>query len=695
LKVTLRAKFLLLSALAQALVVGLLMWNSQRIMDHAVSRNADRVAHEYAVTLNLSLGPYASHGRLPELRSYLAEMLADQTDSFVRYIVVLDQDGRPLLSTGAAPPELAALMRPGKDGGGGAGTAAPGLRTLLRGEMLHARAPMLLDDNRVGALYFGISTSELGQARNEVLSQGVLISAAGFLLGLLLLYAFTEGLGRRLRGLTDQSQRLARGDYGTLLGEAGGDEIEIVSRSLNTMNLALRQRLAELDRAAQRLSDSEARFKILFELAPVPLAVTDADGVIVAANLALKRAFGDGRAALPGQRWTDAAFWPGETERQRILDIYRRDGAVCGDIAQVRLAGGGIGSVAIWSSFIDAAPGPAAPGPAAPAGPARAVIWALLDLTAELDAKRALEELNASLERRVQERSAALEAANRELSQALDTLQRTQHDLLAAEKMASLGSLVAGIAHELNTPIGNSLLAATTLADRVAEFSHLVADGALRRSSLNHHLDEVALASQLISGSLQKAANLIASFKQIAVDQTSDQRRVFDLRMAVQDTLTTYMPRLRQACCQASVDIPPELRMDSYPGGLYQVLSNLLNNALVHAFEGREHGHIAISARLAGDAAGDYVELVFGDDGAGMSEEVLRHVFDPFFTTRMGQGGTGLGMNIVYNIVTGVLGGRIDIRTAPGQGTAVHIVMPMTAPLRQGAKVIPAVVLAD
>jgi PAS domain S-box-containing protein len=672
LKLSLRAKFLLLSALVQALVVGLLIWNSLRIMDHAVSQNADRVAREYAVTLNLSLGPYASHGRLAELRSYLDEMLADPADSFVRYIVILDQDEQPLISTGAVPPGLAGLLRHGDM------RLNRGLQTVLSGSTLHVRAPMLLRDNQVGTLNFGLSTRELAQAQSEVLSQSGLISLTGFGIGLLMLYIFTLGIGKRLHSLTAQCQRLARGDYGTLLPEQGGDEIEIVSRSLNTMNLALRSRIGELEQAERRLSESEARFKVLFDLAPVPLAVTDHEGLIAAANLALQRAFGESRGVAQGKSWSGAGFWLDDGESARILDLHRQHGSLQGDIAGVRLAGGSAGSVAVWSSSHSI-------------GGDRAVIWALLDLTAELEAKRALEELNDSLETRVRERSAALENANRELSRALESLQRTQHDLLAAEKMASLGSLVAGIAHELNTPIGNSLLASTTLSDRVVDFSRVVDDGALRRSSLMAHLDEVALASRLISGSLQKAANLIASFKQIAVDQTSDQRRVFDLLLAMQDTLTTYMPRLRRASCTATLAIPAGLTMDTYPGSLYQVFSNLLNNALVHAFEQREAGTITVTAADVGDG---HVEIVFGDDGAGMTDEVLRHVFDPFFTTKMGQGGTGLGMNIVYNIVTGVLGGRIDIKTRLGRGTTVRIVIPKAAPLRETAKKPPTALAA-
>jgi signal transduction histidine kinase len=297
-----------------------------------------------------------------------------------------------------------------------------------------------------------------------------------------------------------------------------------------------------------------------------------------------------------------------------------------------------------------------------------------------MNAKQQLRELNDALETRVRERSAALEQANRDLSNALETLKRTQHDLIASEKMASLGSLVAGIAHELNTPIGNSVLASTALTDRVAEFQRTLAEGSIRRSALNHHLEEVQLACGLISSSLERAASLIASFKQIAVDQTNDQRRRFRLQSVALDTAATYAPRLRRSAIHMQVDVPPELELDSYPGSLYQVFNNLINNALLHAFEGRNCGSLWLSARAAGD---EQVEIVFRDDGTGMAEEVQRHVFDPFFTTKMGSGGTGLGMNIVYNIVTGVMGGRIVIESAPGAGTTVRMVVPVISPQRE------------
>jgi PAS domain S-box-containing protein len=651
----------MLSAVVQALVVGLLIWNSLRLMNHAVSTNAERVAQEYAVTLNLSLSPYAMRGRLPELNTYLAEMLSDPDDSFLRYLTILDDNESPIIAVGKRDMPLPALLRQG------GGTSFKGVRTLISDATLHARAPLLLADNRIGSINFGLSTKDLKQARDEVLVQSGVIALFGFGLGVLMVYIFTHGIGRRLQALTGDSEQLASGDYSKALAVHGADEIAVFTRALNTMSAALRERIAQLEQSQRRLSESEARFKTLFDMAPLPLTVSDREGRIIAANRALLHTFGKAATNLIGKRSDEVPFWASSIERERIWNMYREHGAVHGAIAGVQLPDGSVGSVAIWSSSLTQDGNDI-------------IIWALLDLTEELNAKRELKDLNVSLESRVSERSAALERANAELSTALQTLRHTQHELLASEKMASLGSLVAGIAHELNTPIGNSLLASTALRDRVQEFERQVEAGALRRSQLTSHLEEVRMASELISGSLHKAAELISSFKQIAVDQTNDQRRAFDLLAAVQDTIATYMPRLRRVPCEVDLQIPAGLMLDAYPGGLYQILNNLINNALAHAFEQRRDGVIVVRAAMVDD---DVLSLEFSDNGCGMSEDVLKRVFDPFFTTRMGQGGTGLGMNIVYNIVTGVLGGRISIDSAPDAGTTVRMLLPRVAPQRE------------
>jgi signal transduction histidine kinase len=286
-----------------------------------------------------------------------------------------------------------------------------------------------------------------------------------------------------------------------------------------------------------------------------------------------------------------------------------------------------------------------------------------------------LEEQRASLVKLGQQKS-ELELAHADLSSVLVTLKQAQANLITSEKMASLGSLVAGIAHELNTPIGNSLLTATALADMSADFEKRYLEGGVKRSVLEAHIADTRHACTIMANSLRRAADLITSFKQVAVDQTSDLRRRFDLSEVVRDTLATYAAQLRRANCQADVEVPP-MELDSYPGGVGQVLSNLINNALLHAFEGRGHARIVISAR---EIENDQVMLNFSDDGVGMSAKTLHQVFDPFFTTKMGQGGSGLGMNIVYNIVTGMLGGTIGIASTEGSGTSITMRFPRKAP---------------
>ena len=290
------------------------------------------------------------------------------------------------------------------------------------------------------------------------------------------------------------------------------------------------------------------------------------------------------------------------------------------------------------------------------------------------DAKHGLEHSLAELERQ----KSNVEQARSDLASVVQTLKLAQTNLVTSEKMAALGALVAGVAHELNTPIGNSLLTASALSDMVRDFERrLAADGGLKRSALEAHLAEARKACDIMNTSLTRAADLITSFKQVAVDQASGQRRKFRLEEVVRDTLATYATQLRRRVCKVSVDVPDDLEFDSYPGSLSQVLSNLIGNALLHGFDGRDCGAINIRARRSCEGS---VTLDFRDDGVGMTSGTLHKIFDPFFTTKLGQGGSGLGMNIVYNIVTGVLRGTIRVEAEPGKGTCVTLELPVDPP---------------
>jgi len=276
-----------------------------------------------------------------------------------------------------------------------------------------------------------------------------------------------------------------------------------------------------------------------------------------------------------------------------------------------------------------------------------------------------------SAERRKQEAEAQKEAAE----EAYRQLKETQAQLAAHEKLASLGAMVAGVAHELNTPIGNSLLMASTLQEKTESLAGRFGRNELKKSDLEGWIGAAREASALIVRSLHAAADLVNSFKQVSVDQASTQRRRFDLAQACHEILATMMNNVRRAGHRLDVQVEPGIVMDSYPGPLGQVLINFVNNALLHAFEGRG-GNMTLSAARAD---GERVRIVFRDDGRGIPPEHLARIFDPFFTTRMGQGGTGLGLNIAYNIVTTLLGGTIRVESVVGEGTVFMLDLPLRA----------------
>jgi signal transduction histidine kinase len=276
-------------------------------------------------------------------------------------------------------------------------------------------------------------------------------------------------------------------------------------------------------------------------------------------------------------------------------------------------------------------------------------------------------------------REAALRLAKNRADLALAELRETQASLIQAEKLASLGQLVAGVAHEINTPLGAALTTSTALEREVQKLDASVSGGRLSRSEFANSMARLHEGSKLVLTNLGRAIDLVYSFKQVAADQASGERRRFDLKAWLDELLTSLSPLLRKSGAEVEVSCPADIALDSYPGSLGQVLTNLVMNALVHAFPEGQAGHLAISASLT--QAG-MVRIVFGDDGRGIAPENLPKIFDPFFTTGRDRGGTGLGLHIVYNLVTARLHGSIEVESRPGRGTQFTIHIPPTVPER-------------
>lgn len=301
-------------------------------------------------------------------------------------------------------------------------------------------------------------------------------------------------------------------------------------------------------------------------------------------------------------------------------------------------------------------------------------------------AQSALSNLNEHLELRVEQRTA-------DLAQALDELKRTQNELVRAAELARLGTLVAGVAHELNTPIGNALTIASSLAHETRQLKSQHQEGRLKRSALDAFLNTAEDATAVLERNLVRAAEIVGHFKQVAVDQVSENRRRFKLADVVADTLSALSPQLRKTPYSVTLELDASIDMDSYPGAIGQILSNFVVNALTHAFDGCRTGSMHIRSMASGD---DKLVLSFIDNGTGIAADQIAHIFEPFYTTKFGQGGSGLGLYMVYNQVHKLLGGRLEVDSELGRGTCFHLVLPRVAPrcARVGAGADPALARA-
>lgn len=276
------------------------------------------------------------------------------------------------------------------------------------------------------------------------------------------------------------------------------------------------------------------------------------------------------------------------------------------------------------------------------------------------------------LERAVHERTAMLEQQNAALNTAMTALQEAQSELVRQEKLASLGRLVAGVAHEINTPLGICVTATSHLVQELKLTREELAAGEMTEDSLEQFLDIVDQSLRIMTTNTQRAAALVRSFKQVAVDQSSDDIRQFNLNTYLHEVLLSLQPKLKGRPVKVEVDCAPDIVLDSFPGALSQVVTNMLMNSLVHGYQHEQAGQIVIRAALHEQM----VVLDYCDDGAGMDAETLAKLFDPFFTTRRGSGGSGLGAHILYNQVTGPLGGTVKVESAPGEGLRYHLQFP-------------------
>lgn len=288
-------------------------------------------------------------------------------------------------------------------------------------------------------------------------------------------------------------------------------------------------------------------------------------------------------------------------------------------------------------------------------------------------AEQEIRQLNQGLEAKINERTVALKSSNQDLLNTLETLHQYQNQIVETEKMASLGQMVAGVAHEVNTPIGLGVTASTLMQDKLTDIQKAFDDKKLTSNQLSKFLSESKENLGIIYRNLERAASLIRSFKQVAVDQSNENRRQFNMLQLMNEVLLSLRPNLKKTQHQVLVECDPQLEIDSKPGPINQILINLIMNSLIHAFEHTDHGTINITVKVEQNRC----QIRYKDNGSGVPEHIKKRIFDPFVTTKRGEGGSGLGMHLVYNLVTQALNGKISLESSLGEGVDILFDFPV------------------
>ncbi len=265
-----------------------------------------------------------------------------------------------------------------------------------------------------------------------------------------------------------------------------------------------------------------------------------------------------------------------------------------------------------------------------------------------------------------------VEHRTKALQDSLKELKSTQNQLVQSEKMAALGNLVAGVAHEINTPLGVGITAASFLNEKTKDYVSKYNNGGLKRSDLEKYVNIASESSAMILTNLNRAADLVKSFKQVAVDQSTDERRKFNLKEYLDKLLFSLEPKFKRTKHTVTLNCPEDLVISSYPGIFSQIITNLMMNSLAHGFKEVDEGKIDLDIYKEKNL----IVLCYTDNGTGMDTDTLEKVFDPFFTTNRSSGGTGLGMHILYNLVTQSLSGHMECTSTPEKGVVFLIRIP-------------------
>jgi len=402
------------------------------------------------------------------------------------------------------------------------------------------------------------------------------------------------------------------------------------------------------------LADSEEKFFKAFRYCADVLAIVSLqNGHYIEVSDAFYRIFGYHRDEVIGHSAIEFNLWENTLD---YTEVYKRlcAGEVFRNEEKSWRRKDGSMRIGLWSAEV------------VEIGGEECIIVAWVDISELKQTQEELRNAHNQLEIKVAMRT-------QELSSTLNKLRKAQDYLVQSEKMTALGSLVAGVAHEINTPVGVSVTAASYLEKNVSEFRELCETGEIDYSKLTEYLDDFKEASTIILSNLERAARLIKSFKQVSVDQSSEMRRIFNVKQYLEEIVVSINPQMKKTQHKLSIQCDEKLEINGYPGSFSQIITNLVFNSLTHAFDANDKGEMNIEI----EKMGDILVLTYSDNGKGMKKSVVAHIFDPFFTTKRGSGGTGLGLYITYNIVTQQFGGEIVCTSELGKGTTFVLSLPL------------------
>ncbi|MGU5766425.1 ATP-binding protein [Aeromonas allosaccharophila] len=438
------------------------------------------------------------------------------------------------------------------------------------------------------------------------------------------------------------------------------DELDTLVATLNQMRTRLRDELVARHQAAEQLQQERDFSATLINSANMVICCMEPDLTIASINPAAILLTGYHQQELLQHNWLDLFVSP--TQREELNNILTAEGSLADQ--EVIMHDQQAHELVLQWTFVPFYDGPNL----------KYQIGFGYDITQLKKVEREIIQLNEQLEGKVEERTRSLSEANNQLGKAYDDLKQAQQTLVESEKMASLGSLVAGVAHEINTPIGISVTASSYLQERVADFKSHIDSKQLSRSYLNEFTVNLDESMQLLQSNLRRASELIASFKQVAVDQSSEARYNFSLADNLHQVVVSLGHKLKKSQCEVDIQCDPKLSIFSFPGSFTQIYSNLILNSINHGFDNWDKPK-KITIKV--EQQGEELFIDYSDNGRGIPPEILPRIFDPFVTSKRGQGGSGLGTHIIYNLVVQLLKGRISCASEPGNGAQFHIRLPI------------------